>query len=293
MAAIEHRDGSGPGSLLMGRDTTKNIFHFGADQLDPKPETPELKEMQLAMRQIEVEETVKVLRRINAGEGLDVYRANPRQEGIGLPEWKHRINMDRVVISGHSYGATLALQALKGAPSEALPFKGAIVMDPGKQSGPLNHDINVPILVVHSQSWSQKHTVFHGRAHFEVVQDLVREVLEKQKKYAWFVTAKGTTHPSVTDAPLIEPMLLSWTTGATIDVKDGIAQYVKISEEFMYYLQNGHRKGVLKEEVSHPKYDEETRHIGNDKIAKFWQIHVAPTAFCAYPGLCGIDEDKR
>lgn len=293
VAAIEHRDGSGPGSLLMEKDYTKNIFHFGADQLDPKPETPELKEMQLGMRQIEVEETVKVLRRINAGEGLDVYRSSPRREGIGLPEWKHRLNMDRVVISGHSYGATLALQALKGAPSEALPFKGGIILDPGKQSGPLNHDVNVPLLVVHSQSWSSKHSLFHGRAHFEVVQDLVRDVLEKQKKFAWFLTAKGTTHPSCTDAPLIEPMLLSWTTGATIDVKDGIAQYVKISDEFMYYLEDGHRKGVLKEEVSHPKYDEETRKIENKEIAKFWQVHVSPSTFCAYPGLCGVDEDKK
>jgi platelet-activating factor acetylhydrolase len=291
VAAIEHRDGSGPGSVCMRNGTSKGLFHFGADELEPSPQTPELKELQLAMRQAEVEETVKVLRRINDGEGFSIWKANPRNEGVVLPEWRNRLEMDRIVLAGHSYGATLALQALKGAPSDTLPFKGGIVLDPGKSSGPLNDDIKVPIVVVHSQSWSAKHTIFHGRPHFDVVKDLVQKVADR-KLYAWFLTAKGTTHPSVTDAPLIEPMLLSWTTGATIDVKDGVAQYVKVSDEFMQYLANGHRKGVLKEEISHPTYNEKVREIENKGVAKFWQVHVAPSAACPYPGLCGVEPDR-
>lgn len=291
VAAIEHRDGSGPGSVMMRNETIKNLFHFDAEQLEPSPEIPEMKELQLGMRQAEVEETVKVLRRINNGEGLDVFRSNPRREGSVLPEWRHRFNMDRIVLGGHSYGATLALQGLKSAPSEALPFVGGIILDPGKSSGPLNDDVKVPIVIVHSQSWSSKHSMFHGRPHFDVVKDLVQKVADR-KLYAWFLTAKGTTHPSVTDAPLIEPMLLSWTTGATINVKDGIAQYVKVSDDFMYYLEDGHRRGVLKEEVSHPTYDEQAREIGNPDIRKFWQVHVAPGAGCPYPGLCGVDPDR-
>jgi platelet-activating factor acetylhydrolase len=288
--AIEHRDGSGPGSLLLHNGTANAIFHMTADSLSPKPDTPKLKELQLAMRQIEVEEAVKVLRRINNGEGSAVFKSNPRKEGEVLPDWQHRLNMDRIAIAGHSYGATLALQALKGAPSEELPFKGGIILDPGKSSGPLNHDINVPIMVIHSQSWSSKHSIFQGRPHFDVVKELVEGVM-KRKKFAWFLTSKGTTHPSVTDAPLIEPTLLSWTTGSTINAHEGVNQYVKVSETFMQYLGDGHRKGVLKEEVSHPAYDEQTRQIPNPDIAKFWQVHVSPSTFCAFPGLCGIQED--
>jgi len=242
------------------------------------------------MRQIEVEEAVKVLRRINNGEGSAIFKSNPRKEGEVLPDWQHRLNMDRIAIAGHSYGATLALQALKGAPSEELPFKGGIILDPGKSSGPLNHDINVPIMVIHSQSWSAKHSIFQGRPHFSVVKELVEGVM-KRKKFAWFLTSKGTTHPSVTDAPLIEPTLLSWTTGSTINAHEGVNQYVKVSETFMQYLGDGHRKGVLKEEVSHPEYDEQTRQIANPDIAKYWQVHVSPSTFCAFPGLCGIQED--
>nr|OQO28278.1 hypothetical protein B0A51_04368 [Rachicladosporium sp. CCFEE 5018] len=118
-------------------------------------------------------------------------------------------------------------------------------------------------------------SIFHGRPHFEVVKGLVESITADRKKLAWFLTAKGTTHPSVTDAPLIQPFLLSWTTGATIDVKEGV-----------------HQRGVLKEEVSHPTYNEQMRDISNKDIAKFWQVHVAPTTFCPYPGLCGIEEDK-
>jgi platelet-activating factor acetylhydrolase len=194
-----------------------------------------------------------------------------------------------MIVAGHSYGATLALQALKGAPSKALPFVGGVILDPGKQSGPLNDEIDVPIVIVHSQSWSAKHSIFQGRPHFSVVKDLVEKVLNEKKKYAWFVTAKSTSHPSVTDAPLIEPFLLAWTTGSTIDAREGVLQYVKITDQFMAYLDNGHRRSILKEEVTHPEYDESSREF-NGKIAKYWQIHVAPSAACPAPGYCGLED---
>lgn len=297
VAAIEHRDGSGPGTVIMNRDgSSKNLYHFDMEQIDPQPEIEDFKAMQLAMRQTEIEETVRVLRLINGGRGGAVFEDNPRGEGSDLAEWKGRLNMSQVIVGGHSYGATGALQALKGGPTEARPFVGGMILDPGKQSGPLNNDVRVPLVVVHSNSWSAKHSMFHGRPHFDVVKDLVLRVLDQQHKYAWFMTARGTTHPSVTDAPLIEPLLLSWTTGATIDVREGVMQYVRVTDEFMQYLHNGHRKGVLKEEVTHPEYDHDVRDDGrkdrmNANIAKHWQIHVAPSTACPYPGLCGVEPD--
>ncbi|KAI7530827.1 PAF acetylhydrolase [Hortaea werneckii] len=297
VAAIEHRDGSGPGSLIMYPDgTTKEWMHFDAQDLDPQPETAEIKAMQLAMRQAEVEETVRVLREINDGAGSELFKSNPRQEGTDLAEWRGRLNMDFMVVGGHSYGATLALQTLKGAPCEERPFKGAVILDPGKQSGPLNDDISIPTLIVHSDSWSKKHTIFHGRPHFEVVKELVQKVLDQKNRFAWFMTSKGTTHPSITDAPLIEPTLLSWTTGATIPVREGVEQYVKVTDEFMRFLEDGHRRGILAEEVTHPEYDHDIRSDERKKgmskeIEKYWQIHVAPKTNCPYPGLCGVDPE--
>ena len=297
VAAIEHRDGSGPGTTIITEDSPpRNVFFVDPDALDPKPEVPDFKAVQLAMREAEVEETVRVLGMINNGRGGDVFRSNTRGEGKDLPAWRLRLNMKQLVIGGHSYGATLALQTLKDAPSTKLPFIGAVVLDPGKHSGHLNDQIDVPIVVVHSQSWSAESTVFEGRPHFSVVKDLTQKVIDRNKRFAWFTTAKGTTHPSVTDAPLIEPLLLSWTTGSTINTHEGVLQYVRITDEFMYYVDSGHRKGVLKEEVTHPEYDNDIRddrrkEIMNKEVQKYWQIHVSPLVICPAPKLCGVDED--
>ncbi|CZT25787.1 related to acetylhydrolase [Ramularia collo-cygni] len=291
VAAIEHRDGSAPASVIM-REKMKprRRFHLTPEMLSPQPETPEFKVMQLTMRQAEVEETVRVLRMLNDGRGGEVFRANTRLEGRDLAEWRGRLDTNKFLIGGHSYGATLALQVLKGAPSEALPFVGGIMFDPGKQSGPLNDDVGVPVVVVHSQSWSAKHSIFDHRPHFSVVKDLVRKIIEERKQFAWFVTAKGTTHPSVTDAPLIEPFLLSWTTGSTINAHEAVLQYVKITEQLVDFLRAGHRHSILREEITHPEYDESARDY-DASLSKYWQIHMAPTTACPAPGLCGLDDD--
>jgi platelet-activating factor acetylhydrolase len=237
-----------------------------------------MKKEQLAFRQAEIEETVKIMLSINSGKGAEIYRINSRKEGSDLHNWEGRLDASQFTIGGHSYGATGALQALKDANPHNI--KGGIILDPGKSSGPLNHDIDVPILVVHSNSWSSKHTIFHGRPHFSTVKDLVSGVLNTTGA-SWFMTSLGTSHPSVTDAPLIEPLLLSWTTGATIDVREGVGEYVKVSTEFFQFLETGRRKGVLAQEATHEEYGKDTRNEEQKKnmpkdIAKYWQIHVAP-----------------
>ena len=101
-------------------------------------------------------------------------------------------------------------------------------------------------------------------------------------------SAVGTSHPSVTDAPLIEPWLLSFTTGATIDVYEGIRQYVKVTQRFLRYLQTGVKEGILSECVTHPEYNVEDKRRANsgktpETFRKYWQIHAAP---------CGTEEKQ-
>lgn len=283
IAAIEHRDGSCPGTIVMLPDgTSKTVFHTKVSGLRWKGQhdTADIKPIQLAMRQAEVEETLHILRSIAEGNGSKIYSTNPRGEGEHLVSWKGRLNLDMIMMAGHSYGATLALQALKDAPSSKFPFKAGIVLDPGKHSGELNSHISVPILVVHSNSWSKHRSIFFGRPHFDAVKDLVQGVLEKVGA-SWFLTSMGTSHPSVTDAPLIEPWLLSWTTGASIDVHEGLRQYVHVAVDFLNFLVTGKKDGLLSEAVTHPQYDKDTRskerrHEMEHGIGKYWQIHVAP-----------------
>jgi platelet-activating factor acetylhydrolase len=107
------------------------------------------------------------------------------------------------------------------------------------------------------------------------------------------MTSLGTSHPSVTDAPLLEPFLLSFTTGATIDVYQGLRQYVHVAEDFLAFLSDGKKRGLLAEKAEFPQYDAGTGlgiwkpGQGDDQKAweekgewwdwrSYWQIHVSP-----------------
>lgn len=284
IAAVEHRDGSCPASMVMRADNGagKPLYSFRVGDLEAREglDRAEFKQLQLALRQVEMEETYQILKAINDGQGEEIFKLNSRMEGEDLSAWKGRLDLDRLVVGGHSFGATLALRTLKGAPSEKFPAKGAIMLDPGKASGPLNTEVDVPILVVHSDSWSRKLTIFTGRPHFDVVKNLVQDVI-KRGKDAWFMTSVGTSHPSVTDAPLIQPVLMGWATGATIDGKEGVQQYVQTSLEFLEYMRTGSKTGILQETVSHPEYyqdirDEKRREEQHPDVERYWQIHVSP-----------------
>jgi len=325
VAAIEHRDGSSPGSLVMqeGKEDREVILFKldevalpstgGGDESTKEEEEDKnveaFKKAQLDFRQAEIEAVVEIMQRINAGKGAQVLAANSRLEGTHLPGWAGRLNTDDMILAGHSYGATGVLQALRPDSSSSekrnplLPFAGAIALDPGKSSGPLNADLSAPLLVIHSNSWSASKSIFYGRPHFSVVRNIVAgNNLPPKNHPSWFMTSLGTSHPSVTDAPLIEPLLLSWTTGAKIGVHEGLRQYVHVSEDFGWFLglgsgSSGHvqvkgegqdkrwgeKRGLLREKAGFPEYDESAgwgKYHGQkeDGWKKYWQIHVAPPA---------------
>ncbi|KAK4187389.1 platelet-activating factor acetylhydrolase, isoform II-domain-containing protein [Podospora australis] len=294
---LEHRDGSGPGSEIMrkGYPTTTRLLFDEKAVTTPKGEALSIEDFhkaQLNFREAEMEEAVRIMKMINNGQGDAVFEQNPRGEGRDLAFWAGRLNTDEMIVSGHSYGATGALQALRGGPSEKRPFKGGLILDPGKSSGPLNEDIRVPLLVVHSNTWSSHTSLFYGgRAHFDTVKDLVVKNNERGNP-SWFMTSLGTSHPSITDAPLLEPFLLSFTTGASIDVYQGLRQYVHIAEDFLGFLGDGKKRGLLKEEAAFPQYDPGSGlgiwkpGQGDDEKAweekgewwdwrSYWQIHVS------------------
>ncbi|KAI1126861.1 PAF acetylhydrolase [Nemania abortiva] len=294
VAMLEHRDGSCPGSVIGKHgepDEAKLTFRPSEVESGAGEDVgaDEFNQAQLNFREAEIEEVVRVLRRINNGEGDEVFQHNSRKEGKKLDEWTGRLNVDEMIMAGHSFGATGALQALKGGPTKKRPFVGAIILDPGKQSGRLNHDVSVPLLVVHSNSWSSKHSIFYGRAHFDVVRNLVEENNGRGNP-SWFMTSLGTSHPSVTDAPILEPTILSWTTGAEIDVYEGLRQYIHLSEDFLRFLRDGERRNLLAEKAEFPEYDpgrgfgiwkpgqgdgeEEKGQWGDWR--KYWQVHVSP-----------------
>lgn len=111
VAAIEHRDGSGPGSVVMKPGLQTIAYPIKESHIAPHPDldTASFKKAQLDFRQLEVQETIRVLREINDGHGEDILKTNSRKEGQFLQDWHGRLNMQEVTISGHSFGATLAV----------------------------------------------------------------------------------------------------------------------------------------------------------------------------------------
>jgi platelet-activating factor acetylhydrolase len=191
VAAVEHRDGSGPGTIIhYDNGKERRVWHLKLEDLESSPAMTDLdlKAAQLNFREAEISETIKLFARLNAGDApvVNLKPDSPRQ---ALPGFKHRLNLSAVTVAGHSYGATGAMQALKSAGTKAMPINGGIALDPGKGSGPLNKDIDVPLLVLQSGEWTEKQTQFYDQGwHFDVVRKIVESVKE-----GWFMTLSKST----------------------------------------------------------------------------------------------------
>ncbi|PTB72691.1 hypothetical protein M440DRAFT_1394531 [Trichoderma longibrachiatum ATCC 18648] len=121
-----------------------------------------------------------------------------------------------------------------------------------------------------------------------------------------FLTSIGTSHPSVSDAPLLEPLLLSWTTGSSLNTKEAMKEYVRVADDFWHFLrtsrdtntsrsveagpgvldgqiiQKGEMRGVLAEKVTHEQYGEWVSKERKDEfpkaMAELWEVHVSPVS---------------
>jgi platelet-activating factor acetylhydrolase len=275
VAAVEHRDGSGPGTIIHHPDgTERKVWHMKLEDLSSSPPMTDLdlKAAQLNFREAEIVETIKLFQQLNAGDA-PVVNLKPDSPRNSLPGFKNRLNISAITVGGHSYGATGAMQALKT--STNMPINGGIALDPGKGSGPLNKGIDVPILVMQSGEWTEKQVEFYGQGwHFNVVKHIIESV-----KTGWFMTLAGTAHPSCTDAPLIVPWIMRLVTGTTLNSKLALHEYIDASVAFLQYLQTGEKKGVLESSVTNaqgPFEHVELRKKVRGPHGAEWEVHVVP-----------------
>lgn len=234
-----------------------------------------LKEVQLNFREAEIIETIRLFERLNRSQDAKIRNLKPESTETALPGFENRLNLSSITVAGHSYGATGALQALKNAPNKDMPVNGAIILDPGKESGFLNHNIDLPTLVMQSGEWTEKQKEFYGQGwHFDVVKDLVQKT-----KRGWFMTLTGSAHPSCTDAPLIVPWIMKLATHTILDGKIALKEYISTSVDFLEFLRNGKEKGLLREDVTSPDGpfgDQEKRVKVKGAYNADWEVHVVP-----------------
>ncbi|KAK4916051.1 hypothetical protein LTR66_017047, partial [Elasticomyces elasticus] len=129
-AAIEHRDGSCPGTEVRISPESKvkpiERLTFSLSDVKRNPSaadaatdltSPEFKQIQLAYREAEILETTHILHQLstNPDYAKQFLSQNSRKEGqnADLSKWLGRLNTHMTILAGHSYGATGALQALR------------------------------------------------------------------------------------------------------------------------------------------------------------------------------------
>ncbi len=182
-------------------------------------------------------------------------------------------------MSGHSFGATLALQVLS---DPLVPAYAGLTFDPGKSSGPLNSNFNQTVVIPDSEVWSAEPSEFYGQQHFEVVKSIAQSSLNKTGA-GWFMTLLGTAHTSITDAPLLVGSLLGFFDSTSSNVTLGnpdaiIQQYVNVSADLFEFLVNGSRSGVLASDVTTPEFQIINLNATNvEGLFDGWEVHVAPS----------------
>ncbi|KJZ75833.1 hypothetical protein HIM_04657 [Hirsutella minnesotensis 3608] len=76
------------------------------------------------------------------------------------------------------------------------------------------------------------------------------------------------------------PLLLSWTTGASLDVGEALHEYVDVSAGFLETLKPRPAFGLLAERLTHDSYQHWVSEKRKDSFpknwARLWEIHVSP-----------------
>jgi platelet-activating factor acetylhydrolase len=91
------------------------------------------------MRLCELEEAYRVLKMICAGDGEEIARQNRRGkgymggssrglEGIDWNQWKDRFHVDKMTMSGHSFGAATVVEVLRH-PERFTNVQAGIIYD--------------------------------------------------------------------------------------------------------------------------------------------------------------------
>ncbi|GAA5827060.1 hypothetical protein JCM11251_002227 [Rhodosporidiobolus azoricus] len=284
VAAIEHRDGSGPISVVrLGDGKERIVDYIRAEEhlVYPDGHTPltslEFRTPQLALRLAEIREVILLMRRINEGDGAKIAQENRRKDyggegvvGKWLAGWRGRVGLEgEMVISGHSFGGATTIQALRSS-SPLLAFTRGIALDPWADPippAPSSIDLfetPAKTAVRESDPAPTASAGTEGKAPLDVKipllvinsesftlwkvhYKLVKGIAEAVKGgRGWLMTLIGSVHTSFSDLPILSPYLAR-RSGARVSPTGGMETIVETCREFL--AGEGREGKVLGQEV--------------------------------------------
>lgn len=75
---------------------------------------------------------------------------------------------------------------------------------------------------------------------------------------------------------------MRWATGAELDPKAALREYVAVSAAFVDFLATHNTSGLLTEPVTHHEYgewvSEDRRRQFPDHLARLWEVYVSPAS---------------
>jgi platelet-activating factor acetylhydrolase len=132
VAAIEHRDGSAPISVVNAGSRNQTVVHYRRFT-ELNDQTRDYRTSQLAHRIFEVSELVSLLRDINHGKPVNV--SEDKQSFLNQFEGLLNTKRGQLIMAGHSFGAATAVAVCKEKENVESnyplkdEFKAAVILD--------------------------------------------------------------------------------------------------------------------------------------------------------------------
>ncbi|KAK7683715.1 hypothetical protein QCA50_013091 [Cerrena zonata] len=254
VAAIEHRDGTGPSSRITNASGQQKILDWldwkdlhWPGEVQPKDDTT-LRHVQLDLRLAEVEAVLNALKGITSGHPVSQTQLTEAQTTFDWARWTG-VNIKYPIMAGHSFGGTLGMAA---AVDKRFRFSRVMVFDPAVQRlQPFRGRINVPFLCVNSEEFSMG-------SEFNILREMIPNI---KAPNVFFMP--GTTHPSFSDVFLILPDYINSLTGLRLDADRVIHIVVHLVDHFLddRIHEVGHNPDFHVKTVTGPNFDSMKRFV--------------------------------
>ncbi|KAJ9664728.1 hypothetical protein H2198_000074 [Neophaeococcomyces mojaviensis] len=282
VCAVEHRDGSGPRSLVnhpflspekqaealengqyskhgsesKNYDTVDFIFPID-DKYDTSPDHEidhELREAQIDLRLAELDEAYYVITQMYEGKGDKFRESNLRKrgapgassqglDGVNFSTFSKRLHCDNVTIVGHSFGSATAIEMLR-RPEEFPYISQGIIYDIW---GMVVREAKQGHQIRAPLLGINSEAFMYWDANFDVAESVIREARAADQP-AWLMTVRGTVHISQSDFCILYPRIASAVMKMTMNPIRAIDVNIDASLDFLSRVLVFRDKNGMEEE---------------------------------------------